>query len=822
MTTSEPVLDPNVPSTDPAQEAPPAAAADTAETPLEAPVEPLNPSSDTTEPTAISSNPAIESVVVSRAESNARRLKCDDFRTRMWLISDSSDRKASIVIELINNPTFIDYFNFQDFSRYYGELFSIKLSKVNGLEEINKLKKEFKLMLSEVGKLSKSTIIELCNKDKYIKLPLSISIPIDIDSVNNNNNISRITRSNSEPINLVNSPINIKNGIIRRTSSRAPKYSPGKYSVDSINSDSDEMSVDSSVESMEVLKDITEKQPAAVLQLPVPVQAVIQPIVIASQDWSTYEPADISTELITSLLKSLNFKLIDNIGGGECLFAAMSQAQYKNQNKCKEIRELVFQHIIGNMESYLDNEEFYSNFNKLSGNKDNRSAIIISALNYISDHLKPKMYADIFLARTLAILFKKKIELYKLRQISPLQKDISIEVSGIYLPSDNCTPQDLEEMETVRIFHKGLHYMLIIDINADEKDYNVDIAIDGMPSSSNSIATVAPDPNPPAANIDPAAVPMDTDINKSSPNLNISELQEENKKLKLQLIDIAKLVEKQRLDLSLLEKNFNEFKKEIYSQPKNSNKSQVPKNGNGGTNPIIVDTPSNSTSGQIHPQRTDQVPINRSRQPQSIANIPKPPSYATVVGNGTSTGGITSDSVPSTGAVDPKVNNPITASNSKSPSTSKQVVLVSKVPFPPTYDPTIKAKGLNSIRSILIDSTLIDRDIINQVNIIRRNEFITILQFPNEEIAKQVLNKRKLINDYTNFDYYIRQDLSYQQRKQIAETSTANSNRYPTIPNRFQSTQQQHEEFNRQNGFQQVQYNRRNPGTVGYAPRRCN
>jgi hypothetical protein len=305
---------------------------------------------------------------------------------------------------------------------------------------------------------------------------------------------------------------------------------------------------------------------------------------------------------------------------------------------------------------------------------------------------------------------------------------------------------------------------------------------------------------------------MDTDINKSSPNLNISELQEENKKLKLQLIDIAKLVEKQRLDLSLLEKNFNEFKKEIYSQPKNSNKSQVPKNGNGGTNPIIVDTPSNSTSGQIHPQRTDQVPINR--QPQS--NIPKPPSYATVVGTSGSTS--TSDTVHSTaaGAVDPKVNNPTTAA--KSP--SKQVVLVSKVPFPPTYDPTIKAKGLNSIRSILIDSTLIDRDIINQVNIIRRNEFITILQFPNEEIAKQVLNKRKLINDYTNFDYYIRQDLSYQQRKQIAETSTANSNRYPTIPNRFQSTQQQHEEFNRQNGFQQVQYNRRNPGTVGYAPRR--
>ncbi len=813
MTTSEPVLDSNVPSTDPAHEASPDAAADTAGTPLEAPVEPLNPSSDTIEPTAIPSNPAIESVVVSRAESNARRLKCDDFRTRMWLISDSSDRKASIVIELINNPTFIDYFNFQDFSRYYGELFSIKLSKVNGLEEINKLKKEFKLMLSEVGKLSKSTIIELCNKDKYIKLPLSISIPIDIDSVNNNN-ISRITRSNSEPINLVNSPINIKNGIIRRTSSRAPKYSPGKYSVDSINSDSDEMSVDSSVESMEVLKDITDKQPAAVLQLPAPVQAVIQPIVIASQDWSTYEPADISTELITSLFKSLNFKLIDNIGGGECLFAAMSQSIYKNQNKYKEIRELVFQHIIGNMESYLDNEEFYSKFNNLSGNKDNRSAIIISALNYISLHSKPKMYADIFLARTLAILFKKKIELYKLRQINPLQKDISIEVSGIYSPSDKCTPQekDLEEMETVRIFHKGLHYMLIIDINADEKDYNVDI--DGMPSGSNSIATVAPDPNPnpPEANIDP--VPMDTDINKSSPNLNISELQEENKKLKLQLIDIAKLVEKQRLDLSLLEKNFNEFKKEIYSQPKNSNKSQVPKNGNGGTNPIIVDTPSNSTSGQIHPQRTDQVPINR--HPQS--NIPKPPSYATVVGTSGSTS--TSDTVHSTaaGAVDPKVNNPTTAA--KSPSTSKQVVLVSKVPFPPTYDPTIKAKGLNSIRSILIDSTLIDRDIINQVNIIRRNEFITILQFPNEEIAKQVLNKRKLINDYTNFDYYIRQDLSYQQRKQIAETSTANSNRYPTIPNRFQSTQQQHEEFNRQNGFQQVQYNRRNPGTVGYAPRR--
>ena len=195
-------------------------------------------------------------------------------------------------------------------------------------------------------------------------------------------------------------------------------------------------------------------------------------------------------------------------------------------------------------------------------------------------------------------------------------------------------------------------------------------------------------------------------------------------------------------------------------------------------------------------------------------NIPKPPSYATVVGNG----GITSDSVPSSGAVDPKVNNPTTAS--KSPSTSKQVVLVSKVPFPPTYDPTIKAKGLNSIRSILIDSTLIDRDIMNQVNIIRRNEFITILQFPNEEIAKQVLNKRKLINDYTKQDYYIRQDLSYQQRKEIAEKANGNGNGNKTIHNRF--TQQQHDEFNQQNGFQQVPYSRpnSNPNNFGYPPRR--
>jgi hypothetical protein len=224
----------------------------------------------------------------------------------------------------------------------------------------------------------------------------------------------------------------------------------------------------------------------------------------------------------------------------------------------------------------------------------------------------------------------------------------------------------------------------------------------------------------------------------------------------------------------------------------------------------LTQSNTNGKSGNVHPQRRQQVPTDGIRVPPVVVdNVPKPPTFASVVGgNINGNAGIINPDVPISTGISPSP-----APIGKTPSTSNQLVLVSKTPFPSSYDNSIN--GLNTIRSILIDSTIVSRDNINKVKIIRRNEFVTILQFSIPELAKQVLLNRKVLNEYSKQDYYIRQDLSYQQRKAIAEKVNANSNGNgnKTIYNRF--TQQQHEEFNQQNGFQQVPYSRRNPNGFG-------
>ena len=478
---------------------------------------------------------------------------------------------------------------------------------------------------------------------------------------------------------------------------------------------------------------------------------------------NTIAIASISSSEIHMLLNTSGYNLIENKGQGNCLVLAISQGiNNGDDSKHQEIRTTAM--------AYMSNPDNFEKFtpvfieDQFNGKGKLPRYIVRVMLSSYSDIMKligEPLDSDLS-AEAIALTQNIRLKIYTLRR-DPVSGEWYIECTFDH------NPLITNKERIINIFHHNDHYRLMKEI---------------IPINEPEVNTVEPIPEIP-----------------SSPLL-VSRLEKKVEELELKVIGLEndnKQFHVLQKAHDLLAKKLLEVENQLKKLTKQPKKSTVD----------LTQSIPNRTSGTVNPERRQQVPTDGIRVPPVVVtNVPKPPTFASVVG-GNGNAGIVNPDVPISTGISP-------APIGKNPSTSNQLVLVSKNPFPSSYDNSIN--GLNAIRSILIDSTIVSRDNINKVKIIRRNEFVTILQFATSEIANQVLLNRKLLTDYTKQGYYIRQDLSYQQRKQIAEKAISNGHGNKTIYNRF--TQQQHDEFNRQNGFQQVPYNRHNPNNFGYPPRR--